>query len=115
MLGSDVMRGYNDTLILCLLMEHDSYGYEISREIERRAAGQYAIKETTLYSAFGRMEKQGYVASYQGQETQGRPRTYYTITNTGRQVYREKCAEWLVLKRVVDAFTGEDTKDGANP
>ena len=34
MLGSDVMRGYNDMLILCLLLEGDSYGYAISREIE---------------------------------------------------------------------------------
>lgn len=114
MLGSDVMRGYNDTLILCLLMEGDSYGYEISREIEKRAAGQYTIKETTLYSAFGRLEKQGCVASYQGDETQGRPRTYYTVTGAGRQFYREKCAEWQVLKRVVDAFTREEMKDGAD-
>lgn len=114
MLGSDVMRGYNDTLILCLLMERDSYGYEISKEIEKRAQGHYSIKETTLYSAFGRLEKQGYVASYQGDETQGRPRTYYTVTGAGRQFYREKCAEWQVLKRVVDAFTREEQSDGTN-
>lgn len=56
MLGSDVMRGYNDMLILCLLCEGDSYGYAISREIERRSDGEYPIKETTLYSAFGRLE-----------------------------------------------------------
>ena len=62
MLGSDVMRGYNDMLILCLLCEDDSYGYAISREIERRSGGRYPIKETTLYAAFGRLEKQGYIA-----------------------------------------------------
>ncbi|WP_283674421.1 PadR family transcriptional regulator [Butyricicoccus sp. Marseille-Q5471] len=108
MLGSDVMRGYNDMLILSLLAERDSYGYEISKEIEKRAAGAYCIKETTLYSAFGRLEKQGLVAAYQGSETQGRPRTYYTITDAGRQFFGEKCAEWQVLKRVVDAFAKEE-------
>ena len=109
MLGSDVMRGYNDTLILCLLMQGDSYGYAISREVDRRSGGEYPIKETTLYSAFGRLEKQGFVASYQGTETQGRPRTYYTITDEGRKAYTAKCAEWQILKRVVDAFIKEDT------
>ena len=45
MLGSDVMRGYNDMLILCLLCEGDSYGYAISREIERRSGGEYPIRK----------------------------------------------------------------------
>ena len=34
MLSSDVMRGYNDSIILSLLAEGDSYGYEISRSIQ---------------------------------------------------------------------------------
>lgn len=114
MLGSDVMRGYNDTLVLCLLLEQDSYGYEISHEIERRTNGEYLIKETTLYSAFGRLEKLGLVASYQGSETQGRPRTYYTITTAGRQFFQAKYAEWQILKRVVDAFTEEGANHGTN-
>ncbi len=114
MLGSDVMRGYNDMLILCLLCEGDSYGYAISREIERRSGGRYPIKETTLYAAFGRLEKQGCIVSYQGSETQGRPRTYYTITDDGRKAYAAKCAEWRILKIVVDCFAKEDMKDGSD-
>ena len=115
MLGSDVMRGYNDMLILCLLLEGDSYGYAISREIEQRSGGEYPIKETTLYSAFGRLEKLGYIVPYGGSETQGRPRTYYTITDEGRKSYAAKCAEWRVLKAVVDRFAKEDMTDGSNP
>lgn len=114
MLGSDVMRGYNDMLILCLLCEGDSYGYAISREIERRSGGEYPIKETTLYSAFGRLEKQGWIVPYQGSETQGRPRTYYTITDEGKRAYAAKCAEWRVLKAVVNRFAKEETKNGSN-
>lgn len=112
MLGSDVMRGYNDMLILCILCEGDSYGYAISREIEQRSNGEYPIKETTLYSAFGRLEKQGWIVPYQGNETQGRPRTYYTITDEGKRAYAAKCAEWRVLQAVVDRFAEEDEKHG---
>ena len=87
---------------------------EAVREIERRSGGEYPIKETTLYSAFGRLEKQGYIVPYQGSETQGRPRTYYTITDEGRRAYAAKCAEWRVLKTVVDRFAKEDTEDGSD-
>lgn len=109
MLSSDVMRGYNDTLILSLLMHGDSYGYEISRNIQERSGGAYAMRETTLYSAFNRLERLGYVTSYQGTETMGRKRTYYTITPSGRAFYQEKCEEWKLLQQVINQFLEEDT------
>lgn len=104
LLSSDVMRGYNDTLILSILTEGDSYGYAISRTIEQRSDGAYTMRETTLYSAFNRLERLGYVSSYQGTESHGRRRTYYTITPAGRAFYLEKCDEWAVLKTVMDTF-----------
>ena len=106
MIGSDVIRGYNDTMILHILMQKDSYGYEISREIEKRSGGRYTIKETTLYSAVTRMEKRGLISAYHGAESFGRPRTYYTITEPGKAYYQERCAEWAVAQQVIDRFTG---------
>lgn len=108
------MRGYNDTIILHLLLEKDSYGYEISKEIEERSEGNYTIKETTLYSAFSRLEKSGFLVSYYGDESFGRRRTYYKITNEGREYYREKCIEWSLTKKVINAFTREDTSCESN-
>ena len=58
-ISSDVIRGYNDTMILFILMEEPSYGYEISKKIRALSEEKYIIKETTLYSAFTRMEKNG--------------------------------------------------------
>lgn len=110
MLSSDIMRGYNDTIILNLLLENDSYGYEISRNIQEKSGGAYTMRETTLYSAFNRLERLGYVSSYQGTETFGRKRTYYSITDTGRQFYQKKCEEWYVLQQVMQSFI--KTKEG---
>lgn len=56
-ISSDVIRGYNDTMILYLLWEKPSYGYEISKQIKTLSDEKYVIKETTLYSAFTRMEQ----------------------------------------------------------
>lgn len=105
MISSDVLRGYNDTILLCLLLEKDSYGYEIEKEIERRSGGAYVMKETTLYSAFARLMKNGYIISYSGAETFGKPRTYYRVTEAGKLYYREKCEEWEQTKRLIDRFT----------
>ena len=54
-ISSDVIRGYNDIIILYLLLSRPSYGYEISKEIRMLSEDKYIIKETTLYSAFTRM------------------------------------------------------------
>lgn len=106
-ISSDVIRGYNDTMILYLLMEQPSYGYEISKQIRNLSEEKYIIKETTLYSAFTRMEKNGYIESFSSDENGGKRRTYYRITDKGRQYYKEKCEEWQLTKEVVEHFVSE--------
>ena len=108
LISSDIIRGYNDTIILFLLLEGDSYGYEISKNIRSITNEQYIMKETTLYSAFTRLEKNGYIKSYYGDETQGKRRTYYQITELGITYYKEKCEEWKLTKEVINHFIKED-------
>ena len=90
-LSSDIMRGYNDVIVLSILAEGDSYGYEISRCITERSSGRYPIKETTLYSTFARLERNGYIRSYVGTETFGRRRAYSGLTGSGRRCLTGKC------------------------
>ena len=103
-ISSDVIRGYTDTMILSLLLEKDSYGYEISKDIKTRTEEKYVIKETTLYSAFTWMAGNGYVRSFPKVADNGKRRTYYSITDAGRIYYNEKCDEWQLTKEVVDHF-----------
>ena len=107
LISSDIIRGYNDTIILSILLEGDSYGYEISKNIRSITEEQYVIKETTLYSAFNRLEKNGYIEAYYGDETFGKRRTYFRITKAGKEHYEEKCEEWKVTKNVINKFIKE--------
>ncbi|MBT2286636.1 helix-turn-helix transcriptional regulator [Paenibacillus polymyxa] len=108
MISSDVIRGYNDTLILYMLLEGESYGYEISKNIRQLTEEKYVMKETTLYSAFTRLEKNGYIKSfYLDENSLGKRRTYYRITPPGLDYYREKCEEWKVTQEVVNLFIRE--------
>ena len=106
-ISSDVIRGYNDTMILYILLKQPSYGYEISKQIRTISDEKYVIKETTLYSDFTRMEKNGYIESFtadQDESGNGKKRTYYRITDAGRQYYRDKCEEWGTTKDVIEKF-----------
>lgn len=104
-ISSDVIRGYNDTMILYLLLDGPSYGYEMSKRIRDLSEEKYIIKETTLYSAFTRMEKNGYLESFTKEDgVGGKRRTYYRITQSGISYYHEKCEEWKLTKEVVEHF-----------
>ncbi len=106
-ISSDVLRGYNDVFILYTLLENDSYGYEINKTIRLQSQDTYSIKETTLYSAFNRLDKNGLIQSYYGEETLGKRRTYYKITEAGKSYYREKCMEWKLTQQLVNHFIKE--------
>ena len=104
-ISSDVIRGYNDTMILYILKQEPSYGYEISKRIRSISEDKYIIKETTLYSAFSRMEKNGYIESYEAAgDANGKKRTYYRISEAGLKYYREKCNEWELTKDEIQRF-----------
>ena len=80
---------------------------EISKNIRAVSDDKYLIKETTLYSAFTRLEKNGYITSFSMEADNGKRRTYYKITDQGLTYYREKCEEWRLTKDVIERFIDE--------
>lgn len=114
MISSDGIRGYNDTIILAILTKSESYGYAISKQIRETSHEKYIIKETTLYSAFNRLEKNGYIEAFPGDVTHGKKRTYYRITERGRDYLSVKQAEWVLTKEVVDRFINEEQTNYGN-
>lgn len=101
-ISSDLLRGHTDTMILKLLMEGDKYGYEISKLIGINSQGEYELKEATMYSSVKRLESDGGITSYWGDETQGGRRKYYKITDKGKQIYAENKTNWEYAKRILD-------------
>lgn len=101
-ISSDIIRGYNDIFILSILEAGDSYGYAISKQITELSQEMYTIKETTLYSAFTRLKKNGYITDYPGDKTHGRARTYYALTKAGKKSLDSKREEWQLTKLIVE-------------
>lgn len=107
-IASDLIRGHTDTIILSNLMQRDSYGYQINKMVQQKTAGQYELKEATLYSAFRRLEEAGLITSYWGNENSGARRRYYAITTRGRLACAKLRAEWETAKELIDTLIAEE-------
>ncbi|MFC3931332.1 PadR family transcriptional regulator [Streptococcus dentapri] len=96
-------------LILAIIEKEDSYGYEISQTIKLTAD----IKESTLYPILKRLEKAGYVTTY-NQEYRGRRRKYYTITTEGLEQLKARKGDWQLyidtINGIIEGRLRHDTK-----
>ncbi|WP_337913891.1 PadR family transcriptional regulator [Cohnella zeiphila] len=103
-LNAEMLKGTVDLLILSVIRERDNYGYEISKAIKERTGGGLELQEATLYLSLKRLEKQGAIASYWGDQTHGGRRKYYAITAEGRELFDRYVRDWLQTRDIVDRF-----------
>ena len=100
----ELLTSYHDLMILSILFQADSYGYELSKRIKALTRDQFTIKEPTLYAALDRLRLAGLADSYDGSLTYGRKRQYFRITLAGKQRYKELCEQWRFTREAVEAF-----------
>jgi len=105
-LTTDLLRGNTDTIVLAVLRQGDSYGFDIYKQIRDATAGRHEIKEATLYATYRRLMADGLVEAYWGDETQGGRRKYYRITDAGRAVYERNVLAWTATRDVIDTLLG---------
>ncbi len=108
---SDLIRGNIDAIILCTLSDGDSYGYEILKHIASTSHGEYEMKEPSLYTSLKRLEQQGFVKSYWGDETQGARRKYYHVTKAGSIELDAATDRWVRVRGIIDRLLNQNGGD----
>ena len=103
-ISADILRGHTDAIILAQLKAGDSYGYEINKTVSQRTGGAYGFKEATLYTAFKRLEQNGLITSYWGEDGPGARRRYYAITDAGAEQLEADRQEWAETRAILDAL-----------
>lgn len=101
-LTSDLLRGHTDTIILKFLVGGDKYGYEITKLVYELSHHEYELKEATMYSSLKRLEHDGHITSYWGDETQGGRRKYYRITASGKSQYENNKRNWIYAQLILE-------------
>jgi PadR family transcriptional regulator PadR len=104
-LRQELKRGSTAALILALLDERPMYGYEITKELERRSGGYFKATAGSLYPALHNLERDGLVRGTwrEGEQPESGPRRrYYFITEAGRQALAQARTEWgLFAERIL--------------
>ena len=59
----EMVKGTVEPIVLKLISEGESYGYEIVKEVNRRTGGKFEWKEGTLYPCLHRLEADGMLRS----------------------------------------------------
>lgn len=96
-LMQELRRGTITIGVLSQLSE-PQYGYSL---VTMLAEKDVHVEPGTLYPLLRRLEKQGLLVSeWDTQET--RPRKYYVLSETGKEVYDLLCVEWKNIVKGLD-------------
>jgi PadR family transcriptional regulator, regulatory protein PadR len=94
-----LLKGVLSLLLLRLLADRQSYGYEVVQRL--RSAGLPDIAEGSVYPALARLEREASVESRLVASSSGPARKYYRPTAAGRAALEEGKTSWFALAEVV--------------
>jgi len=86
-----------EACVLAVVVQEDAYGYKLTQEIKQIMD----VSESTLYPVLRRLQKEGFLDTYD-QPYQGRNRRYYTITPAGRMQFEEFWKQWNSFRDNID-------------
>ena len=94
-----LLKGVLSLLLLHLLAERESYGYEVVQRLQQ--LGLASITEGSVYPALARLEREGRLQARLIASRSGPARKYYRPTPSGAEALKAGTASWLSLTEVV--------------
>lgn len=88
-----------DALVLSTVAKEPTYGYRITQDVRKIMT----VSESTLYPVLRRLQKEGYLETYD-QEFAGRNRRYYRLTAEGGAALAQYRVEWVAYKEQIDSM-----------
>lgn len=100
-----LLSGTVEMMILDVISDRESYGYQIAQTVVARSQGQFELKEGSLYPALHRLERQKLLKAA-WREHEGRRRKYYRLTVQGRKTLAARRQEWASFATAVNEVLG---------
>jgi PadR family transcriptional regulator PadR len=105
--NSDLVQGTLDMLILKTLALGPMHGYGVAIRIEQISKGVFQVNPGSLFPAFRRLERLGWIKSdWQATENNRRAK-YYILTGAGRRKLETETREWgrqiAAIARILEA------------
>jgi len=99
-----LLKGLLSLLLLQLLAERESYGYEVVQRLHE--IGLPDVLEGTVYPALARLEREGRVRTRLVASNSGPARKYYRPTSAGYQALTDGASSWRSLSTLVGTVLG---------
>lgn len=106
-LGSELLPGTLDVLILKTLTREPAHGYAIARQIERLSDDLIRVGESALYPALQRLLVNRWVTAEWGESELKRRARIYRITAAGRKRLAQEAGEFEKLSTVINTILRE--------
>jgi len=103
------LGGNVGTLLLGILKDGRSYGYQIVGMLNARSQGLLRMGEGSVYPVLHRLEERGLISADWVVASSGRKRKYYYLTPRGRRTLAVSLQRWQALSRLMDAVLGGGT------
>ena len=103
------MRGHLETMVLSVLEQRETHGFEILRGLEVAGCGALRLKEGSLYPALYRLEESGHVCARWEESDNGRRgprRRIYRITKKGKRTLAQGREDWRQFVKVIGGIVG---------
>lgn len=105
--SSDLVQGTLDMLILKTLALEPMHGYGIALRMEQISKGVFRINPGSLFPAFRRLERAGWIKAEWKPTENNRRAKYYGLTARGRKELQMATAEWgrqsAAIARILEA------------
>ena len=106
-----VVQGTLDMLILKTLALQPMHGYGVGLRIEQISKGVFQVNAGSLFPAFRRLERQGWIRGEWRATENNRRAKYYMLTEAGRKKLKSEAREWqaqsAAIARILEATSGE--------
>ena len=96
--------GLIQLLVLRILHEKPSHGYQIMEELGKITSEKYIPEPGAIYTMLRRMEERGMVTSEWEKKEAGADRRVYTLTDAGVRVLKEGLEMVKKRRQVIDSL-----------
>ncbi len=104
---SELVQGTLDMLILKTLDLEPMHGYGIGLRIQQISKGVFQVNPGSLFPAFRRLERAGWIKSEWQSTENNRRAKYYLLTDQGRRKLSSETREWgrqaAAIARILEA------------
>jgi PadR family transcriptional regulator, regulatory protein PadR len=104
---TELVQGTLDMLVLKTLALQPMHGYGIAMRIEQTSKGVFQVNPGSLFPAFRRLERAGWLDCEWRATENNRRAKYYILTEEGRSQLKSETREWgrqiAAIARILEA------------